>query len=455
MSFLSSGNNGGSNSGNDNSSPTPLSSSLSSESISTAATSKAAKELNDKIDEIKGRPVFSKDTVGRFEDAVVLAAISNESDPRPEVLGIRTSQHASSYADRDTVSFYSSNRGRKPTVIVNTGTVTYTRNTVQVTGVKVVNLDKIEPGMIIDTHHVPNRYASLIENIDLVNQIITVSDGWYMVQKGGSPTTSVPTNNIGFDINRITKVFGINNNVFLYPDDSTEQGIAGEFGVFNYAGKSSGGLDMINYAKKSSYGYQVRKTDTVPNSEGFTNGYVASDCDVGFLKKAKLPNQAIIQSLLNGSAIEGFTINAEGRQTKLRLVDSLITNGTLSPPDPNARIFIINKTIEEEFNLPSSNGKSGEILFVLNHSNVPVNLKTINNAANPTNSSIQPKTSAILISNGANWNMMNLSTPQIIQGSNVPTITPTYIGQEFMDTSNKKLYKAFGTASSNDWVALN
>lgn len=39
-------------------------------------------------------------------------------------------------------------------------------------------------------------------------------------------------------------------------------------------------------------------------------------------------------------------------------------------------------------------------------------------------------------------------------GSVAPTITPTYIGQEFIDTTNKKVYKAVGLTSS-DWILIN
>ncbi|PGN53939.1 hypothetical protein CN978_30010 [Priestia megaterium] len=40
-------------------------------------------------------------------------------------------------------------------------------------------------------------------------------------------------------------------------------------------------------------------------------------------------------------------------------------------------------------------------------------------------------------------------------GIAAPTTVPYYIGQEFVDTTNKKVYKAVGTSSSADWVALN
>jgi hypothetical protein len=39
-------------------------------------------------------------------------------------------------------------------------------------------------------------------------------------------------------------------------------------------------------------------------------------------------------------------------------------------------------------------------------------------------------------------------------GSAPPSITPNYIGQEFIDTTNRKVYKAVGL-TSNDWLLLN
>jgi hypothetical protein len=40
-------------------------------------------------------------------------------------------------------------------------------------------------------------------------------------------------------------------------------------------------------------------------------------------------------------------------------------------------------------------------------------------------------------------------------GTAAPTTTPSYVGQRYLDTTNKKSYEAFGTTSSADWVLLN
>lgn len=44
---------------------------------------------------------------------------------------------------------------------------------------------------------------------------------------------------------------------------------------------------------------------------------------------------------------------------------------------------------------------------------------------------------------------------QVIRGTAAPTITPGKIGDEFLDVTHKKFYKAFGTASSADWIIQN
>jgi hypothetical protein len=42
-----------------------------------------------------------------------------------------------------------------------------------------------------------------------------------------------------------------------------------------------------------------------------------------------------------------------------------------------------------------------------------------------------------------------------LTGTTAPSSTPQKIGQEYYDTTNKKLYKAFGVSSSTDWIIMN
>lgn len=216
-------------------------------------------QLDGKADKFTN--TFNKYTYGTFDDASVLSAIANNPNPRAQVLGITSSKELSKYSDRDSVAFYSSNRSTKPTVVVNSGTITYSDLSVQVTGVTVSNLDKLKEGMIIDTLHTPNRWTSFIDRVDIDNQVIYVKDGWYQVKAGGSTTPSLPPNNIGFDVNRITKVWVQNTNVFLYPEDTANSGVASEVGIFNNKPNTTlGGYDFVHFGPEaSSFGIQIRK----------------------------------------------------------------------------------------------------------------------------------------------------------------------------------------------------
>lgn len=52
---------------------------------------------------------------------------------------------------------------------------------------------------------------------------------------------------------------------------------------------------------------------------------------------------------------------------------------------------------------------------------------------------------------GTSWQTLAGST----SGTAAPTTTPTSVGQQFVDTNNKKIYLATGTSSSSDWTLLN
>ncbi|MGH0496429.1 hypothetical protein [Bacillus wiedmannii] len=44
--------------------------------------------------------------------------------------------------------------------------------------------------------------------------------------------------------------------------------------------------------------------------------------------------------------------------------------------------------------------------------------------------------------------------PNVRTGTALPAINAEFVGQEFIDTSNRKVYKAVATGV-NDWVILN
>lgn len=45
----------------------------------------------------------------------------------------------------------------------------------------------------------------------------------------------------------------------------------------------------------------------------------------------------------------------------------------------------------------------------------------------------------------------NMGFPDTIIGTEAPAVTPNFIGQRYVDTTNKAVYTAFGTSSASDW----
>ena len=56
-------------------------------------------------------------------------------------------------------------------------------------------------------------------------------------------------------------------------------------------------------------------------------------------------------------------------------------------------------------------------------------------------------------------NLMNLPTvvgvPWFMIKEGVPSTTPVFIGQIYLDKISKKVYFAFGVSSASDWIVLN
>lgn len=78
-----------------------------------------------------------------------------------------------------------------------------------------------------------------------------------------------------------------------------------------------------------------------------------------------------------------------------------------------------------------------------------------------TSGSSEPQ--GIFVDNNINWRYI-AETEAVFSvvgqmgyrtGTTTPAVTPYSVGEMFLDTTNKKVYFAFGTASSSDWVALN
>ncbi|MEY2194019.1 hypothetical protein AB7942_14960 [Neobacillus sp. BF23-41] len=401
--------------------------------------------------------VFAKKTYGTYETAAVLSAIGNQENPRPEVIGFYQTKEATKYAGRDSVAFYTSNKGMNPTAVVKSGMIQYGSLSVRVIGITVANFNKILPGMMIDTYHRPNRYTSIVHRIDVATQTIFIKDGWYEVKEGGSTIAVTPPNNAGFDVNRITKIWGINNNVHLLKGESTDTGVAEEIGLFNEAGADLSGIDVVNFKAKANFGIKVRKAKKA--SSGFAYGYYAKDSENSFMSEATNEAQNFLRSEVNGDVNKGFLVHANGTQSKLRLKAVVFVDGNVTFTSESQRVFILNKRVEELFRIPTPKGKSGELIFLMNVGSATSILRINNDDGSIVASkgarsfNLSPNSSVVLISDGDSWYQQNFNNTIVKSGT--PRLAPQFIGQEYLDSTNKKVYKAFGTSSTADWVVLN
>lgn len=48
-----------------------------------------------------------------------------------------------------------------------------------------------------------------------------------------------------------------------------------------------------------------------------------------------------------------------------------------------------------------------------------------------------------------------IGVPWLVISADVPSTAPVFVGQIYLDKTNKKVYFAFGVSSSSDWVVLN
>ncbi|PFP30269.1 hypothetical protein COJ96_06035 [Bacillus sp. AFS073361] len=425
-------------------------------------TSSLAEKANQKTN------VFNKKTFGTFGNAAVLSSMGNEpsDNPKPQVLGLTTTQQASTYSNRDSVAFYNSNRSKNPTFTTNTGTITYASLSVQFTG-DATNLSKVVSGMLIDTLHTPNHWASIVDYVDVANKTIYIKDGWYLVQDGGSATPSLPPNNIGFDVDLLTRVWGINNNVFLFAEDKTNSAVAEEIGLFNnVTDGATEGIDVVNFENKSNYGVRVRHKDSEPGVIGFSDGFVAQDTDSAFTFIADYSTQFLTKSVYNGnSSTDGFQLTAEGKQNKVRLFATVYTNGQNVISSTTNKMIILNKTVVETFTIPTPVGRSGEILFVLNQGTVNADLNVtdgkniVYDSRVLTAVTIVSKNNAILVSDGNSWivvsGLMDRRPVNARTGTAAPTVNADYVGQVYVDTTNKISYMAVATGTgATDWKQI-
>lgn len=71
----------------------------------------------------------------------------------------------------------------------------------------------------------------------------------------------------------------------------------------------------------------------------------------------------------------------------------------------------------------------------------------------PNSEILYPGSEIVFIWDGSAWKKRTFST-NLLTGTTVPSITPSFIGQTFVDGTNDNVYVAVGTGSSADWLYI-
>ena len=348
---------------------------------------------------------------GEGNNAIVGSVIANEGDnPRVPIL---TSYPPllSKYTDRDGVAFYSGIRNRNKTLTVDGNGVVYTLNTVTVpVG---VNLSLVKVGMIIDTLHSPNEFTGYIENIE--GNVITVKTGWFeKIPTTGSTEPSIPPNGVGFDVDRVTKVWANNSNIFIDVDKDCIKGVTNESGCFNYSDNVSeiGVFDGVNFEKPIEYIFRARsRYETGKVKYGIR---VEKNIETALSYLSDSTNNNLLESIIYYNFVKNdehsFYVKANGEQNKLKLVARGYGNGQLIQTNKTAKVVFISKTISEDFSIVNPTDKAGEIMFVRNNGTVNQNIYIENNlnfisvdGVSKRYITLTPNGALTLVSDGTNW----------------------------------------------------
>ena len=150
---------------------------------------------------------------------------------------------------------------------------------------------------------------------------------------------------------------------------------------------------------------------------------------------------------------------AAGDQVKINTIDAG-QNSDVSFFDNDIKLWRFRKDTANGFNLErfDSGGSFVDTPLVVSTSTGAVNigkaltLSAIASASAPNNSIFRDSADDIIKikDNGG-----IVRSPVPLSGAGAPSSTPIFIGQEYLDTSAGKWYKAKGTASSADWLILN
>ena len=193
--------------------------------------------------------VVQSNTYGTLNSAATHAIMSNANDAWVSVLGIRTNrpEDFTWYNNRDSVSSYIENSATNN--YIDFDGVTYDKK-----GVTIPSLTKdydIPINSIIDTKHSP-YYSGIVKNVDYETKYIEIYKGWYKFG-GTKDLGQIPPSGIGLTINKITKIWNSNWNLFFPKNTPHTAGCSLEIGVHNHQAftDNKDGLDIIS---AGSYG---------------------------------------------------------------------------------------------------------------------------------------------------------------------------------------------------------
>jgi len=338
----------------------------------------------------EGCTVFANKTYGTREKGCTLSAIVGENTPIPQILGTDTKGLAK-YTSRDNVALYTHNNFNSDNIFNLTGCVF---NSNSVTIPIAFDTDLLKKGMIIDTLTTP-KCVGIISSIN--ENIITMEDGWYQTVTSGDVGNKVTPTGTSCVINNITKIWGINNNIFI--NEGCANGVAEEIGVIcnNPVIGEVGGVDLINLALSTHFGFRTR--GTIP----FQKAYINEGSWQGFNNEKVSPNGiALINTDVNNNLL--YQIKNDGTMTKLKGdVQILSDTGNML----SSVMCCICTGTSSTVNLPQAeNGKIINVIFTstgcaISHS------KNISTKYKNGTSIFTEKGGCTLVSDGTFWYAIN------------------------------------------------
>jgi hypothetical protein len=215
------------------------------------------------------------------------------------------------------------------------------------------------------------------------------------------------------DVNKVTSLTGTGTNypLSLISNQATGNGVSG-FVLFAHNGTSvsaMGNMGVTNSTWNTGFGdYGQNGTFLKANNTGGLH-FLATNASTG-----------VIAFTTGGNTISNRRMTI----------------------DQNGKISIGNFAATAMFHLQAGTATAGT---------APLKLTSGVNLTTPENGAVEYDGANYWVTSGGIRYLLSRSTT----GTAAPTTTPAAVGLEFIDTTNKKIYKSTGTASSADWTILN